>query len=81
MKKFIFYFLLVPVFNIFQKYEGWGLSHANYFSFCKIDRSRRSMKIYQWKWMLLGALGCTSINNADFGEKIVNDKFLLDIYY
>ena len=29
----------------------------------KIDRSRRNMEIYKWKWMVLGALGC--INNAD----------------
>jgi len=32
--------------------------------FGKIDRSRRNMEIYKWKWMVLGALGC--INNADF---------------
>ena len=44
-------------------YEGWGLSHANYF-FGKIDISWCNMEIYKWKWMVLGALGC--MNNADF---------------
>ena len=44
-------------------YEDWGLSHGNYF-FDKIDRSRRNMEIYKWKWIVFGALGC--MNNTDF---------------
>ena len=34
------------------------------FFMAKIDRTRRNMEIYKWKWMLLDALGC--INNVDF---------------
>ena len=47
-------------------YEGWGLSHGNFFFFCKIDKSWRNMEIYKCEWMVLGALGC--MNNADFEE-------------
>ena len=38
--------------------------------FCKINRSLRSMKIYKWKWMMLGAL--RSINNVDIERKKSN---------
>ena len=33
------------------------------------------MEIYKWKWMVLGALGCT--DNADFERKKVNDNIVL----
>ena len=56
---------LTVVFLVFvASYEGWGLSHGNYYFFCKIDRSWRNMELYNWRWMVLGALGC--MNNADF---------------
>ena len=41
------------------------------------DRSLRSMEIYKWTWMVLGALGC--MNNADF-EKNVYDIIVLDVF-
>ena len=34
--------------------------------FFKIDRSRRNVKIYKWKWVVLSALGC--MNNTDLGK-------------
>ena len=40
-------------------YESSGLGHGDYF-FRKIDRSWRNMEMHKWKWMLLGALGCTN---------------------
>ena len=57
-------------------YEGWGLSQGNYF-FGNIDRSWRNMEIYKWKWMVLGAFGCT--DNVDL-KKVVNDKNVLDVF-
>ena len=36
------------------------------------------MGIYEWKWMVLGALGC--MNNADFEKQLVNDNIVLDVF-
>ena len=52
------------------RYEGWRLSHGNYF-FGTIDRSWRNMEIYKWKWMVLGSVIC--MNNAGFIKKRAND--------
>ena len=52
---------LVAVWILIYIYKGED--YGNYFS-PNIDRSRRNMEIYKWKWMVLGALGC--MNNADF---------------
>ena len=36
------------------------------------------MEIYEWKWMVLGALG--SVNKVDFETKLVNDNNMLDVF-
>ena len=36
------------------------------------------MKIYKWKWVMLGALRC--VNNADIGKKKKNDNIVLDVF-
>ena len=60
-----------------MKYEGRGLSQGN-FPLGKVDRSRRNVQIYKWKWIVLGALGC--MNNADFEKQLLNDIIVLDVF-
>ena len=36
------------------------------------------MEIYNWKWTVLGALGC--VNNEDFEKNIVNDNIVLEVF-
>ena len=43
----------------------WDKSCQLFVFFClQVDRSWRNIKIYEWKWMVLGALGC--MNNVSF---------------
>ena len=46
---------------LIQIYEGWGLSHGNYFLLVRLIDNEET---YKWKWMALGALGC--MTNANF---------------
>ena len=57
-------------------YGGWGLSHDKLFFLASLI-DHEETEIYNWKWMVLGVLGC--MNNADFeGEK--NDIIVLDVF-
>ena len=69
----VFTFAFVLRFKMYYYlYEGWRLSHENYF-YGTIDRSWRNMGIYKWKWVVLDVL--KGMNNVDIEKKVVFDVF------
>ena len=51
--------------SLYIIYTRVGIKSWQLFVFpCKINISRWNMEIQEWKWMVLGALGC--MNNVDF---------------